>query len=504
MGFKSGFKKIFLGTLIVLFLSTQVQSQIGPDMPDVEMPPLISQYFPFSASLALVDFWQVLNFLFMDAIVQITKFEFKSIHTQSVINSTLLEARRYIHAGEQRYDSLIAPPESTKKGKLQLDIETYEKKYPSFKFGRDSITDPRDRRIYDKYAFLKEQFIPQWEARIRPCLNYVKSEFEKIRLAANKPLSDPDTKVLTRIVWDKLLSAINRASPLRIGGREYSMTDEEQVVQALSLATPAEALALCSDRENGKGPLFTLSLLTYALEKKATELSDDGGTPKAEMKVTVFNKTERIALIIYVKPKNAELDPKTAGILIYPEKVRPEDQIDPKGLRPGGSKGYSWVPASPEDEIWIRAMTLGSRRDQVKFQIIGGPQVKLAPEALPRNFYRLDYGTNFPNPIFTKWSVTKEVYSWDNFSGPWNVTGEPRVIDAPRILRDSFFGPENVTGDTIIWKLPDRDIVERLEELQASVNGTTTWFRRGPRTTSPEHQEEEKGSGLVTVRVEFW
>jgi hypothetical protein len=335
---------------------------------------------------------------------------------------------------------------------------------------------------------------------VRPCIEYVKSEFEKIRLSANKSLSDPDTKVFTRILWQKLGSMADRTSPLRIGGKEYSISDEEQVVQALSLATPAEALALCSQR----GPLFTLSLLTYALERKAAELSDNGGAPRSELKVTVYNKTERMALAIYVKPKNKDLDPGTAGIMIYPEKIRPEDQIEPKGVRPGGARGYSWVSASPEDEIWIRVMTLGARRDQVRFQIIGGKEVKMAPESLPRNFCRLDYGTNFPNPIFTKWSVAKEEYAWSNFSGPWNVTGEPKVISAPRTLRDSFFAVANVANDTIAWKLPDRDIVERLEELRASISGTTTWNRRGPRTTSVELNEEEKGSGLVAVRVEFW
>ncbi len=258
-------------------------------------------------------------------------------------------------------------------------------------------------------------------------------------------------------------------------------------------------MALCKER----GPLSGLSLLMNALERKALELSDNGGTPRSEMRVTVFNRAERIALEVFVRPKGSEIDPSLAGLLIYPEKVKPEDQIDPKGQRPGGSYGSAWVSASPEDEIWVRAMTLGQRRDQVRFQVIAGKDVHLVPEAMPRNFYRLEYGTYFPNPLFTKWTVTSERYDWGEFEGPWRATDMPRTLTAPKALRDRLFSPENVSSDTLAWTLPDRDAVERLSELRATVNGTTKWHRQGPRTNITK-DEDETGGGQVALRVEFW
>ena len=494
-----GGKYLCLLVLLVFLFATQAAAQIMGDVPTPEPPPLLSAYLLFTPSVAIIDFWLVTQYLVQSTFVQVTNLQLKAAQSQAVINSLLLVTRRYIDAGEQRFNALIAPAGSGRQGKLQLDLETWERRYPSFKFGREAISDPRDQRLYDKYAYLKNDFIPKWEARIRPCLDYLKAEFARIRTGANKPLTDPDVKVLGRILQDKIIGATDPSRPVQLGGKEYSPADEARLIEALSAASPQETMALCRAR----GPLSTLSLLTYALERKATDLSDNGGTPRSEMRVTVFNRTERMALEVYVKPKNSELDPNVAGILIYPQKIKPEDQIEPKGIRPGGSSGYAWVTASPEDEIWVRAMTLGVRRDQVRFQPIVGKNIQLVPEALPRNFYRLEYGTYFPNPLFTKWSVTSEAYAWGDFEGPWQVTGQPRTIAVPKNLRDRLFGPANVSGDTLVWTLPDRDAVERLGELRATVNGTAKWHRQGPRTTI-QHDEDETGGGLIALRVEFW
>lgn len=494
-----GGKFLCLLILLVFVLATQAGAQIMGDVPSPEPPPLLSAYLLFTPSVAIVDFWLVTQYLVQSTIVQVINLDLKAAQGQAVINSLLLVTRRYMDAGEQRVNALIAPAGSSRPGKLQLDVETWERRYPSFKFGREAVSDPRDQRLYDKYAYLKNDFIPKWEARLRPCLDYLKSEFARIRTGANKPLTAPDVKALGRVIQDKIIGQTDPARPVQLGGKDYAPADEARLIEALSAASPQETMALCRTR----GPLSTLSLLTYALERKATDLSDNGGTPRSEMRVTVYNRTERMALEIYVKPKNAELDPNVAGILVYPQKVKAEDQVEPRGVRPGGSSGYAWLTASPEDEIWVRAMTLGVKRDLVRFQPISGKNVQLVPEALPRNFYRLDYGTYFPNPLFTKWSVTGEAYTWSDFEGPWQATGLPRTMAAPKNLRDRLFGPANVSGDTLVWTLPDRDAVERLGELQAAVKGTTQWHRQGPRTNI-QHDEEETGGGLVALRVEFW
>ena len=494
-----GGKYLCLLVLLVFLFATPAKAQTLGDIPTPEPPPLIGHYFLFTPSAVVIDFWMVCQYYVQSTFVQVNNLQLKAAQSQAVINSLLLQTRRYIDAGERRFNALISPAGSNRQGKLQLDVETWERRYPSFKFGRDAVSDPRERRLYDKYAFLKNEFIPEWEARVRPGLDYLKSEFARIRTGANKPLTDPDVKALGRLLQNKIMGESDPTKPIRFNNKEYGASDQEALVEALAAATPKEALALCRER----GPLSGLSLLANALERKATELSDNGGTPRSEMRVTVFNRTERMALEIYVKPKDSELDPNVAGIHIYPEKIKPEDQIEPKGKRPGGSFGSAWVTASPEDEIWVRAMTLGQRRDQVRFQVIAGKDVHLVPEALPRNFYRLEYGTYFPNPLFTKWSVTSEAYAWGDFEGPWQVTGQPRTIAAPRNLRDRLFGPANVSGDTMVWTLPDRDAVERLGELRATVNGTTKWHRQGPRTTI-QHDEDETGGGLIALRVEFW
>ena len=490
---------VCLFSLLVFLAAIQAHGQILGDIPTPEPPPLIGHYFLFTPSAIVIDFWMVCQYFVQSTFVQVNNLALKAAQSQAVINSLLLQTRRYMDAGEKRFNALIAPSGSTRQGKLQLDVETWERRYPSFKFGRDAVTDPRDRRLYDKYAFLKDKFIPQWEARVRPCLDYLKSEFARIRTGANKPLTDPDVKALGRILKSKIMGDADPTKPVQFKGKDYGASEEEALVEALAAATPQEALALCQER----GPLAGLSLLTGALERKATELSDNGGTPRSEMRITVFNRAERMAFEVYVKPKGSELDPNVAGILIYPEKVKPEDQLEPRGRRPGGNFGSAWVTASPEDEIWVRAMTLGQRRDQVRFQVIAGKDVHLVPEALPRNFYRLEYGTYFPNPLFTKWSVTGELYTWGDFEGPWQATGMPRTVTATKALRDRMFGPENVSADVLAWTLPDRDAVERLSELRATINGTTKWHRQGPRT-AVTHDEDETGGGQVALRVEFW
>ena len=497
---KSPMGKIVVALVLLLILLAPARAQILGDVPEPEPLPLVTAFFPWTSPGAIIfDFWSISYFYFHSTIVQMTNLQLKAAQGQAVVNSLLTLTRRYIDAGERRFNALIAPARSGRQGKLQLDVETWERRYPNFAFGREALSDPRDLRLYDKYAYLKNDFIPKWEARVRPCLDYLKSEFALIRTGANKPLTDPDVKVLGRIIHDKLVGSTDPSRPILVGGQEISSSDEEKLVQALSVATPQAALAMCKAR----GPLSTLSLLTFALERKAAELSDNGGTPRSEMRVTVFNRAERLAVEVYVKPKDAALDPNIAGILIYPAKIRPEDQVEPRGLRPGGSTGSAWVTASPEDEIWVRAMTLGLRRDQVRFQNINARNVRLVPEALPRNFYRLEYGTQFPNPLFTKWSVTGEQYGWSEFEGPWNTTEQPRTITSPKSLRDRLFGLENVAADTLVWTLPDRDAVERLGELRATVNGTTKWHRQGPRSTI-HHEEDEQGGGVVALRVEFW
>ncbi|OGD30343.1 MAG: hypothetical protein A2Y56_08990 [Candidatus Aminicenantes bacterium RBG_13_63_10] len=482
---------------LVLLVVSPVGSQILGDVPEPELPPLLSTYLPFSAPAAIIDFWSLSYYFFRSTISQITNLELKAAQSQAILTSALTVARRYIDAGERRFNALIAPEGSGRKGKLQLDVETWERRYSNFIFGRDSLRDHRDLRLYDKYAFLKNEFIPKWEARVRPCIEYLKSEFARVRTAVNKPLTDPDIKTVNRSIQTLLIGETDPQKPVKFGGKSY--TDESLLFEALASASPQQTLALCRER----GPLTALGLLTMALERKAMELSDNGGTPRSEMKVTVFNRADRMAVEILVKPMGESLDPNAAGFLIFPEKIKPEDQIDPKGRRPGGSHGSAWVTASPEDEIWVRAMTLGQRRDQVRFQVIGGKNVRLVPETLPRNYYRLDYGTEFPNPIFTRWTVTGESYSWADFEGPWHVTGQPRMTAAPKFLRDRLFGPDNVTGDTLVWTLPDRDAVERLGELRATVNGLTKWHRQGPRSTM-HHDEEERGGGPIALRVEFW
>ncbi|MBN2198688.1 MAG: hypothetical protein JW747_02460 [Candidatus Aminicenantes bacterium] len=494
---KTFIPQIVAGAVLILLVAAPVRAQILGDMPEPEFPPLLSTYLPFSGPAAVMDFWSLSYYLMRSTIVQIVNLQLKAAQNQAILTGMLTVTRRYIDAGEKRFNSLIAPEGSRRKGKLQLDVETWERRYSNFRFGRDSLRDPRDLRLYDKYAHLKNEFIPQWEAKIRPCISHLKSEFTRVRNAVNKPLTDPDIKIVNRSIQNLLIGEPDPRRPVRFGGKEYQ--DESLLVEALAAASPQQAMALCRER----GPLAALNLLTMALERKAMELSDDGGTPRSEMRVTVFNRAERMAVEILVKPKGEALDPNAVGILIYPETVKPEDQIDPKGRRPGGAHGSAWVPASPEDEIWIRAMTLGPRRDQVRFQLIAAKHVRLAPESLPRNFYRLDYGTEFPNPIFTRWTVTGESYSWGGFEGPWRVTGEPRVTVSPKFLRDKLFGPDNVTGDTLIWSLPDRDAIERLGELRATVSGLTKWHRQGPRSTM-HHDEEERGGGGVALRVEFW
>jgi len=494
---RSVFFKLMGAAMLVLLVALPVRSQILGDVPEPELPPLLSTYLPFSAPAAILDFWSLSYYFFRSTISQITNLQLKAAQSQAVLTGALTVARRYIDAGERRFNALIAPQGSGRKGKLQLDVETWERRQSNFRFGRESLRDPRDLRLYDKYATLKNDFIPAWEARVRPCIEYLKSEFARVRTAVNKPLTDPDVKAVHRSIQTLLIGETDPRKPVHFKGQTYS--DESQLLEALASATPQEAMALCRER----GPLATLGLLTMALERKALELSDDGGTPRSEMRVTVFNRAERMAVEVLVKPRGESLDPNVAGLLVFPESMKPEDQVEPRGRRPGGSHGSAWVSASPEDEIWVRAMTLGPRRDQVRYQVIGGRNVRLAPESLPRNFYRLDYGTEFPNPIFTRWTVTGESYGWADFDGPWHVTGQPRVTVAPKSLRDRLFGPENVTGDTLVWTLPDRDAVERLGELRARVSGLTKWHRQGPRSTM-HHDEEERGGGLIALRVEFW
>jgi hypothetical protein len=99
--------------------------------------------------------------------------------------------------------------------------------------------------------------------------------------------------------------------------------------------------------------------------------------------------------------------------------------------------------------------------------------------------------------------VTSEAYSWGDFEGPWHVTGQPKSIVSPKHFRDRLFSPDAVSNDTMVWTLPDRDAVERLGELRVTVSGLTKWHRRGPRSTI-HHDEEERGGGLIALRVEFW
>ena len=469
--------------------------------PEPVRPPLIQEwapafYFTAPAAAVAIDFWLTAYYIMDVAKANIINSVLEPAQAQAVVTTTLLEARRYIEGGQIRHDAVMA--------KLLRDVETWERRFPRFTFEGttpEDITDTRERRIYDKYIALKNEFIPQWNARIQPCIDLAQERFRAVRQAANTANTAPPLIAVLTSIRNQLTGNIPSNAPLELGGEVYELLEQRfEAIEALASTTPEEAMTICTER----GPLSALSLLSMAFEEKALELSDNGGTPKSEMRITVTNNAERIALEVFVRPQGSEAPSAQTGVIIYPARVAPEDQVEPQGPRPGGVAGTGWVTAEPGDDIWIRAMTLGLRRDFVRFRPVTEQNVRLVPESLPRNFYHMQFATVPPNPLLTRWNVVSETYSWNGFEGPWNITGDPRTMAVAPDFRDPTFATANVTADTLSWTLPDRDAVERLGELTAAVQGTTMWQREGPRAGRLNDPEAEVGSGQVLIRVEFW
>jgi hypothetical protein len=499
--------KVLLVALLALGSPLHTALSQGPGSgglgmaPEPVAPPLMSVwapgfYFIAPGAAAAFDFWMLAHYVMNVAKADIINSVLVPAQAQAVITTTLVETRRYIEGGRLRLTSLM--------DKLERDVETWERRYPRFAYDGirpEEITDSRERRIFDKYRFLKDEFIPQWRARIQPCIDLTLQRFAAIRTAANAANTQPPLVAVLTSIRKQLTGEAPASAPLELHGQTFQLQEQRfDAIEALASTTPEEAMAICTSR----GPLSALSLLSMAFEEKVLELSDNGGTPRAEMRVTVTNNAERIALEVFVVPQGSQVPPTQTGIVIYPATVAPEDQVEPRGPRPGGVAESAWVTAEPGDEIWIRAMTLGLRRDFVRFRPIVEPNVRLVPEGLPRNFYHLHYATVPPNPLLTRWNAISETYSWSGYEGPWHVTGQPRPLVVTPDLRDPTFATANVTTDTLSWTLPDRDAVERLGELTAVVQGTTMWQREGPRAGRLNDPEAERGGGTVVMRVEFW
>ncbi len=557
-------------TTVVALLILGLSGVVGPSSANAQWPqpgspawmppvpePVLTGFL--SPATAVIDFYAIMHYLVLSSLVDAINAETDQAHQIAAVNSLLVNARRYMEAGMNRIEALISPTpvgeehrfgepwgtcppnnpacsrEERTTGKLQRDLEVWEEKYPEFDnynsamCGRPSIpglTLAQKTVLCDHYFYVKEEMVRKWTARIRPCWNHMMSEWELVRRTINTEDTVVEPMVAARTLHDRLFRELPATGTLRVG--EYYLDRSEfdwmdQLVSTVSRMRPNEVLAACQEQ----GPVAIMSILATALEHEAWTASVNGKSTDTEIRVVVeSSNAERMSFEVRVKGKDETIDDleRRPGVLIHPADIKNEDQIEPYGMRPDGNAGSAWFSASPGDEIWIRAMVNGKRRDFIKYEVIGrrlmnpgapagqerfGPsQIRVMPSSLPRNYYMLEYRTHPPNPLYSYWKVKDESYQWSGQDGPWDQVGGARVETGTARLRDWLFGSTAVNNDMVKFTVPERNEVQRLSELSIAVSGTANWTREGPRLIASAqrqyHDESESGEGEVKIRIEYW
>lgn len=552
--------------LLVATVRPHAQGAASDFLPEPE--PLAIQVIPPIPTALTVYLWAYFLHEFRMTAIQAFNAEMEERQRLEVMAAALENARRNMQGGIVRLKALLAPfpvgmsvdthvfGEAWGRGKLQRDLEAWERLNPRFRFFKSEQCAKRPvqgmqpdlEKLYcDSYVFTKEKMVRAWTERITPCLNHLQNEWNRLRPSINKPNSAAPPVVVARSIQRILIGEAAVNAPVELDGVTADPAKMDQVVELFTQAPAARVEALCKQGWNpgpgvpgagkpGRGPLTFVNLMAAALEHQIVKASAEGKTTHTEIKIDIDNRTADgsapMSFEVYVKKKDEDgVSIEGTPLMVHPVKIAEAYQIEPRGARPDGTQGHGWVSVSPGDQVWIRAMTNGRRRDFVKFETIGRrvlnpsappaeqklaeSQLLLLPDAMPRNYYQLMFRTRPPNLLVSKWSVEDEGYGWTDNKGPWGEVGGLKQDTSTARMRDLRFGVVTVKNDVIKLTVPDLTRLTangtqpaKLEELTVVATGSTKWLREGPRTLLAkevrEGRETEDAKGTLVIRVQTW
>ena len=347
--------------------------------------------------------------------------------------------------------------------KLENDIAWYEDEYSVFTLPNYQPDTTARARLYEKYKALK-----QVVADIKP----------RVELAASEILS----------VFAEVRQRIQRGSY----GRPSLRLDSRKIAEALLAYHEVMAQV---DRE---------------LEEKVYR---PRLTPERQVRLLLTNDSEDLVFFFRISERDRE-----GGYPQPREDMKHWLPLYPRGLgveledRSGNKVTVNfpnefWLPAKLMDEVQIRVATLGDTRNRIRFMNLPmGGQARPELNSLQRGFYYFGYYVpQLPAKIISHWYPTVESYQW-RFTGGWGPE-DPRFVQTDiSELRDTGVPYDiSLSRDHVAWRLPGfLDTVKSEPECRATVQGSATFEKRGPRSTSPGQTFEEKGSGVLTVMMEVW
>ncbi len=347
--------------------------------------------------------------------------------------------------------------------KLEADIAWYEDEYSVFAMPNYTPDTTARERLYNKYRQLKS-IVAVVKPQVEQAAEDVLAVFGEVRRRIQSgSYGRPSLKLDSRKIVEALLAY-----------REVMARVEDELEEKVykPRLTPERQLRLLLTNDSADLVFFF----------RVSERDGQGGYPQPREDTKGW-------LPLYPRGFGVELDDRSG------KKVT------------ANLPNELWLPAKLMDQVQIRVATVGETRGRIRFMgFAPGGQARPELNSLQRGFYYLGYWVpQPPAKIISHWYPTEESYQW-HFTGGWGAEVPSFMPTDIEELRDQGV-PYDLTlsQDHVAWRVPGfLEDIKNEPECRATVQGSATFEKRGPRSDSPKHTFNETGSGTLTVMMEVW